>query len=102
MLNLQIYGDPEAADIVFTSGANIAVVGINITTQCKFTGEISTFLLASISRAASLVLFCFNFHLVFKSLFYWFQILTSMIWGNPKESMLKFSVTCANSTEIGT
>ncbi|PON42846.1 Inosine/uridine-preferring nucleoside hydrolase [Parasponia andersonii] len=32
-----IYGDPEAADIVFTSGANIAVVGINITTQVKFT-----------------------------------------------------------------
>ncbi|TMW92743.1 hypothetical protein EJD97_012623 [Solanum chilense] len=32
-----IYGDPEAADIVFTSGANIDVVGINITTQIKMT-----------------------------------------------------------------
>ncbi|KAF7818771.1 uridine nucleosidase 1 [Senna tora] len=32
-----IYGDPEAADIVFTSGANIVVVGINITTQVQFT-----------------------------------------------------------------
>lgn len=32
-----IYGDPEAADVVFTSGANIVVVGINITTQIKFT-----------------------------------------------------------------
>ncbi|KAI4300450.1 hypothetical protein L6164_033828 [Bauhinia variegata] len=32
-----IYGDPEAADIVLTSGANIVVVGINITTQVKFT-----------------------------------------------------------------
>ncbi|KAJ7971531.1 uridine nucleosidase 1 [Quillaja saponaria] len=32
-----IYGDPEAADVVFTSGANIVVVGINITTQTKFT-----------------------------------------------------------------
>lgn len=32
-----IYGDPEAADIVFTSGANIVVVGINITTQVKMT-----------------------------------------------------------------
>ncbi|KAJ6992822.1 uridine nucleosidase 1 isoform X1 [Populus alba x Populus x berolinensis] len=32
-----IDGDPEAADLVFTSGANIAVVGINITTQVKFT-----------------------------------------------------------------
>lgn len=28
-----IYGDPEAADIVFTSGAEIVIVGINITTQ---------------------------------------------------------------------
>lgn len=35
---LQIYGDPEAADIMFTSGANIDVVGINITTQVKLTG----------------------------------------------------------------
>lgn len=32
-----IYGDPEAADVVFTSGAHISVVGINITTQTKFT-----------------------------------------------------------------
>ncbi|OIW21028.1 hypothetical protein TanjilG_27658 [Lupinus angustifolius] len=32
-----IHGDPEAADIVFTSGANIVVVGINITTQVQFT-----------------------------------------------------------------
>ncbi|CAK9169352.1 unnamed protein product [Ilex paraguariensis] len=32
-----IYGDPEAADIVFTSGAHIVVVGINITTQVKMT-----------------------------------------------------------------
>jgi uridine nucleosidase len=31
-----IYGDPEAADVVFTSGANIVVVGINITTQVQF------------------------------------------------------------------
>ncbi|KAI4310540.1 hypothetical protein MLD38_035512 [Melastoma candidum] len=34
-----IYGDPEAADVVFTSGANIVVVGINITTQVKLTDE---------------------------------------------------------------
>lgn len=32
-----IYGDPEAADIMFTSGANIDVIGINITTQVKMT-----------------------------------------------------------------
>ncbi|PIA28324.1 hypothetical protein AQUCO_07200170v1 [Aquilegia coerulea] len=34
-----IYGDPEAADVVFTSGANIVIVGINITTQVKLTDE---------------------------------------------------------------
>ncbi|XP_022743754.1 uridine nucleosidase 1-like [Durio zibethinus] len=34
-----IYGDPEAADVVFTSGANIVVVGINITTQVKMTDD---------------------------------------------------------------
>ncbi|BAF24403.1 probable uridine nucleosidase 1 [Oryza sativa Japonica Group] len=34
-----IYGDPEAADIVFTSGADVDVVGINITTQVCFTDE---------------------------------------------------------------
>ncbi|CDP15395.1 unnamed protein product [Coffea canephora] len=32
-----IYCDPEAADVVFTSGANVDVVGINITTQVKMT-----------------------------------------------------------------
>ncbi|GAV66089.1 IU_nuc_hydro domain-containing protein/TFIID_20kDa domain-containing protein [Cephalotus follicularis] len=32
-----IYGDPDAADIVFTSGADIVVVGINITTQVLLT-----------------------------------------------------------------
>lgn len=37
-ITLQIYGDPEAADIVFTSGADVDVVGINITTQVCFTG----------------------------------------------------------------
>ncbi|XP_024975509.1 uridine nucleosidase 1 [Cynara cardunculus var. scolymus] len=34
-----IYEDPEAADIVFTSGANIVVVGINITTQVKMSDD---------------------------------------------------------------
>ncbi|KAF5750497.1 Uridine-ribohydrolase 1 isoform 1 [Tripterygium wilfordii] len=34
-----IYGDPEAADVVFTSGANIVVVGINVTTQVKLTDD---------------------------------------------------------------
>ena len=43
-LSLQIHGDPEAADIVFTSRANIVVVGLNITRQVKFTGGIVTLL----------------------------------------------------------
>ncbi|AQK51656.1 hypothetical protein Zm00014a_036425 [Zea mays] len=34
-----ILGDPEAADIVFTSGADVIVVGINITTQVCLTDE---------------------------------------------------------------
>eukprot|EP00252_Welwitschia_mirabilis_P020125 TRINITY_DN4860_c0_g2_i1.p1 TRINITY_DN4860_c0_g2~~TRINITY_DN4860_c0_g2_i1.p1 ORF type:complete len:329 (+),score=60.84 TRINITY_DN4860_c0_g2_i1:209-1195(+) len=34
-----IYGDPEAADIVFTSGADILVVGIHITTQVMLTEQ---------------------------------------------------------------
>ncbi|TVU10601.1 hypothetical protein EJB05_44144 [Eragrostis curvula] len=34
-----IRSDPEAADIVFTSGADIYVVGLNITTQVRFTDE---------------------------------------------------------------
>ncbi|GJN04260.1 hypothetical protein PR202_ga21792 [Eleusine coracana subsp. coracana] len=34
-----ILGDPEAADIVFTSGADIVVVGLNITTQICFTDD---------------------------------------------------------------
>ncbi|KMZ60409.1 putative uridine nucleosidase 2 [Zostera marina] len=32
-----IFGDPEAADIVFTSGADILAVGINVTHQVVFT-----------------------------------------------------------------
>lgn len=36
---LQIYGDPEAADITFTSGMNTFVTGIDLTTQVIFTGE---------------------------------------------------------------
>ncbi|KAF3791572.1 Uridine nucleosidase 1 [Nymphaea thermarum] len=34
-----IYGDPEAADVVFTCGADIVVVGINITTQVILTDD---------------------------------------------------------------
>ncbi|CAJ2634053.1 unnamed protein product [Trifolium pratense] len=33
-----IYGDPEAADVVFTSGADVLAVGINITHQVVLSG----------------------------------------------------------------
>ena len=35
---MKIFGDPEAADIVFTSGADILAVGINVTHQVIMTG----------------------------------------------------------------
>jgi inosine-uridine nucleoside N-ribohydrolase len=34
----QIHSDPEAADIVFTSGEDVYVVGLNFTTKVSFTG----------------------------------------------------------------
>lgn len=34
----QIFGDPDAADIVFTSGADVLAVGINVTHQVVLTG----------------------------------------------------------------
>lgn len=37
----QIFGDPDAADIVFTSGADILAVGINVTHQVILTGKLS-------------------------------------------------------------
>ncbi|KAK7284880.1 hypothetical protein RJT34_19634 [Clitoria ternatea] len=49
------YGDPEAADTVFTSGANIVVVGINITTQVKFTDDDLLELKESKGKYASLL-----------------------------------------------
>lgn len=52
---MQIYGDPEAADIVFTSGANIVVVGINITTQVQLTGAYNLFLNIKIRNHTSIV-----------------------------------------------
>lgn len=35
---MKIFGDPEAADIVFTSGADVLAVGINVTHQVILTG----------------------------------------------------------------
>lgn len=37
-LDDQIFGDPDAADIVFTSGADVLAVGINVTHQVVLTG----------------------------------------------------------------
>jgi hypothetical protein len=37
-LDEQIFGDTEAADIVFTSGADVVAVGINVTHQVVLTG----------------------------------------------------------------
>ncbi|CAI8604559.1 unnamed protein product [Vicia faba] len=34
-----IFGDPDAADVVFTSGADILVVGINVTHQVVLSGS---------------------------------------------------------------
>jgi inosine-uridine nucleoside N-ribohydrolase len=36
---MQIYADPEAADLVFTGGADTVVIGINLTTQIILTGK---------------------------------------------------------------
>lgn len=36
--NEQIFGDPDAADIVFTCGADVVAVGINVTHQVVMTG----------------------------------------------------------------
>ena len=53
---MQIHGDPEAADIVFTSGADIVVVGINITTQVCFTGLVIDTLIC-LSQVQGLTIF---------------------------------------------
>ncbi|CAH9071698.1 unnamed protein product [Cuscuta epithymum] len=50
-----IYGDPEAADIVFTSGANIDVIGINITTQVQLTDSDLEMLKQSKGRYAQFI-----------------------------------------------
>jgi uridine nucleosidase len=36
---MQMYADPEAADLVFTGGAETVVIGINLTTQIILTGK---------------------------------------------------------------
>ncbi|KAJ4834961.1 Uridine nucleosidase 1 [Turnera subulata] len=50
-----IYGDPEAADVVFTCGADITVVGINITTQVKLTDDDLSLLRQSNGKHAQII-----------------------------------------------
>lgn len=57
-----IYGDPEAADVVFTCGANIVVVGINITTQVKLTDADLDELRQSKGRHAQFISDCCKFY----------------------------------------
>ena len=38
-LDTQIFGDPEAADVVFSSGADVLAVGINVTRQVIMKGS---------------------------------------------------------------
>lgn len=40
----QIFGDPDAADIAFTSGADVVAVGLNVTHQVVFSGTFFMFL----------------------------------------------------------
>lgn len=42
-MDRQIFGDPEAADMVFTSGADVLAVGLNVTHQVLLTGTLITF-----------------------------------------------------------
>ena len=35
----QVFGDPDAADLVFTCGAKIRVIGLNVTHQITLTGQ---------------------------------------------------------------
>lgn len=43
LIENQIFGDPDAADIVFTSGADVLAVGINVTHQVVLTGTLLAF-----------------------------------------------------------
>lgn len=39
-MDKQIFGDPDAADIVFTSGADVVAVGLNVTHQVVLSGTL--------------------------------------------------------------
>lgn len=66
---LQIHNDPEAADVVFTCGADIYVVGLNITMQVIFTGHLCSLSPGPCLKAKSpLVNVHFNKSLMFISM----------------------------------
>ena len=54
-LHNQIFGDPDAADIVFTSGSDVLAFGINVTHQVVLTGVVSQPCL-SISNSCSSII----------------------------------------------
>ncbi|XP_058070981.1 probable uridine nucleosidase 2 [Magnolia sinica] len=61
-----IFGDPDAADIVFISGADILAVGINVTHQVFMSGALSKshfndIIIMYWFEAHVLPLFCFNY-----------------------------------------
>lgn len=94
---LQIYGDPDAADVVFTSGADIDVVGINITTQCCFTG---LFLDTSVIFIVQLV-WVWGLTTSPPCEISFMQTKISWNWKTQKGCTHSSCVTCASSTEIG-
>jgi len=58
-----MYSDPEAADITFTSGMNILVTGIDLTTQVLFTEQDLVDIRDSNGRHGSYVYDCCKFYL---------------------------------------
>lgn len=62
-LGAQIFGDPDAADIVFTSGADILAVGLNVTHQVVFSGIPSQSQILRLKESSMCVCYEFNEHL---------------------------------------
>lgn len=61
----KIFGDPDAADIVFTSGADVLAVGINVTHQVVLTGTFSIDYIITISSyGTSNILFLLHYHIL--------------------------------------
>ena len=63
--DVQVFGDPDAADLVFTCGARTRVIGLNITHQITLTGQPHKKLSSSLLNA---VLLCVMKRLTFPSI----------------------------------